>query len=75
MSGVAPVLVLRPGTVDHLHRLTGTASNTELAKAIGADPVTLASVVSGRTSPSLGLISRIIVAFPELSLASVCAVA
>ncbi|WP_434316385.1 hypothetical protein [Leifsonia sp. P73] len=58
-----------------MHRLAGTASKVELAEAIGAEPAELALVATGLTSPSPALISRIVVAFPQMSLANLCAVA
>lgn len=72
MTAAAPIVALKPEALDQMQNLAGTASKTELAAAIGAEPVELALAATGRTSPSLALIARIVVAFPQMSLASIC---
>jgi hypothetical protein len=74
MSATARGLTLKPEAVHELHHLAGTASKVDLATTIGADPAEFAMVATGRTSPSLALVARIIVAFPQMSLSSLCAV-
>ena len=68
-------VVLKPEAVALLRRLAGTSSEIEFAETIGVDAAALALASSGLTSPSTGLLARIIVAFPQVSLSSLCAVA
>lgn len=68
-------VVLKPEAIAQMHRLAGTASKVELAKTIGVDPGELAVAATGRTSPSMALLARIIVAFPQFTFATVCRVA